>query len=373
MKNFFKLVVCLFTVSTYAQNETIKIKDLEMPNSPAFTILDYSPTIISNPKTTQEFTLSLINSVNTSSGIPTNFALEFTPFWTFSGENTSLKSYLKSEAKKTKTEPYKNLSISLASVKKDSIQNVSIGIRTNIITINNRNDEIKNKIELINKNLIFINKIIDDKYDYALTKNKVESGSKEDKILDKLILNNISNDKAFKELAEEVYKELDEIKNLKSKPQFSVDIASAYNHFFDNNEFKSGKFGRFGAWATVNENFIFKKDSKNYFSMYQYVRYLINEMNYDATTMSYIKDKSLDLGLKAEFQFSDLTIGYEYVLRTSEKDNYRSVGNIKYKINDNIILNGGFGKNFEKTDNLISFLGVSWGISQNNNLKIQNP
>jgi hypothetical protein len=370
MKNLIKIVICLFVVSAYSQDETIKIKDLEMPNSPAFTILDYSPTIISNPKTTQELTLSLINSVNSSNGIPTNYALEFTPFWTFSGENKSLKSYLDGENKEIICKPYKNLSISIASVKKDSIQNVSFGIRTNIITINNK--KVQELTQSLNDKLKFINKLIDAKFNYELAKNKVESGSDEDKKLDKMILNGISQDEALKELSEELYLKLDEIKNLKSKPQFSIDIASAYNHFFDNKEFKSGKFGRFGTWATLNENICFTKNSKNYFSLYQYARFLVNETNYDETTMSYVKDKSLDLGLKAEFQFSDLTIGYEYVLRTSEKENYRSVGNIKYKVNDNIILNGGFGKNFERTDNLISFLGVSWGISQNNKLKLKD-
>jgi hypothetical protein len=369
MKNLFKIVVCLTAITAYSQDETVKIKDLEMPNSPAFTILDFAPTIISNPKTTQELTLSLLNSVNSSNGIPANYALEFTPFWTISGENTSLKSYLESEAKKIKSEPYKNLSISVASVKKDSIQNVSFGIRTNIITICN-NEKVSDIITLINVDLKIINDMLDVNFNF--NNQNYKSGSEEDKKWTKMKLNLISQDKVYNSLTSEVNKKLDEIKNLKSKPQFSIDIASAYNYFSDNKEFKSGRFGRFGAWATVNENFNFKKNIKNYFSLYQYVRYLVNETNYDITTMSYVKDKSLDLGLKAEFQFSDLTIGYEYVLRTSEKDNYRSVGNIKYKINDSFILNGGFGKNFEKTDNLISFLGVSWGIGQNNKLKLKD-
>lgn len=369
MKTIFKLIVCFFSVSLYSQDETIKIKDLELPNAPAFTILDLTPTIISNPKTTQEFTLSLINSVNSSNGFPSNYALEFTPFWTFSKNNKSLRSYLDGETKKLIIKPYKNLSVSVASVKKDSLQNVSFGIRTNIMTINN--DDITAKIKTIDDDLESINLIIDNNFDFS--SNVYESGSENDVKWTKLKLNMVSNNITYKDLIKRVNDNVDAIKSLKAKPILSIDIASAYNHFFDNNEYKSGKFGRFGAWATVNENFILAKNSKNYFSLYQYARFLVNEMNFDTTTMSYIKDKSLDVGLKAELQFNDLTIGYEYVLRTSEKDNYRSVGNLKYKINDNITLNGGFGKNFEKTDNLISFLGVSWGISQNNNLKLKNP
>lgn len=372
MKTFLKITAFLFSLAVYAQDETIKLTDLELPNAPAFTILDYSPTIISNPKTTQELTLSLINSVNSSNGMPTDYALEFTPFWTFSGENTSLKSYLESEVKPIRFEPYKNLSISLASVKKDSIQNLSFGLRTNVLTISNEkiNEIVKGKNNSINQDLVAINYIIDNEFDF--NKNKYESGSNEAKEWDKIRLNLIAKNTTYKDLTKKIYDKLEEIKRLRTKPKFSIDIASAYNHFFDDKEYKSGKFGRFGAWATVNYNAPFKNE-KNYLCLYGYARYLVSEMEYDTITVSYVKDKSLDFGGKLEFQFSDLTIGYEYVKRTSEKENYRSVGNIKYKINDNIILNGGFGKNFEKTDNLISFFGVSWGISQNNNLKLKNP
>ena len=374
MKTFLKIVMSFFSIALYAQTETIKITDLELPNAPAFTILDYAPTIISNPKTTQELTLSLINSVSSSNGIPTDYALEFTPFWTFSGENKSLSSYLKGEEKETIVKPYKNLSVSLASVKKDSLQNLSFGIRTNIITINSK--KVTQIVQSINNDLVNINKKIDAVLKPAgdfedPTAGNIESGSEEDQQRDKEKMDQLSKDTEYVKLIKKIDDKLNEIKRLKAKPVLSIDVAGAYNHFFDDAEFKSGKFGRLGAWATINENLTFSNNAKNYICLYQYARYLVDEMDYDADAMTYIKDKSLDLGAKVELQINDLTLGYEYVLRTSEKDNYRSVGNIKYKINDNVVLNGGFGKNFEATDDLISFLGVSWGLSQNNKLKVK--
>ncbi|WP_394776123.1 hypothetical protein [Flavobacterium sp.] len=77
------------------------------------------------------------------------------------------------------------------------------------------------------------------------------------------------------------------------------------------------------------------------------------------------------MGAKVELQFNDFAIDYEYINRTNQKDNYRSVGNLKYKINERFSITGGFGKNFEKTDNLVSFLGISWGIANNNALDIE--
>ena len=93
-------------------------------------------------------------------------------------------------------------------------------------------------------------------------------------------------------------------------------------------------------------------------------------MTYDTTLLSYKKEKNFDIGAKIELQLNDFAIGYEYINRTNQKDNYRSVGNLKYKINERFTITGGFGKNFEKTDNLVSFLGISWGIATNNELDI---
>ncbi|MEZ0130425.1 hypothetical protein AB9T88_11950, partial [Flavobacterium sp. LBUM151] len=91
MKTKFLILVFLVTLKLFSQEgNSIKITDLELPNAPAFTILDYSPTIISTPATTQAFTLSLINSINENKGFPTDYALEFTPYWVFAEKGRNL-------------------------------------------------------------------------------------------------------------------------------------------------------------------------------------------------------------------------------------------------------------------------------------------
>lgn len=362
-----KLIIVLFlvTLKIFSQeSNTIKITDLELPNAPAFTILDYSPTIISTPSTTQAFTLSLINSVNSSKGFPTDYALEFTPYWVFANRGRNLTDYVIKENQKSYSKPYKNLSFSLASVKKDTIQNVSVGIRTNVLTVSR-----KERQESIDKLLLKLERfkeITDQKL--TLDQNPYESGTAEYNQWNLDQINKLSKLEEYKKLTTDIYAVIDTLEA--SKPIFTADIATAYNHFFDENEFKSGKLGRYGAWLTLNANFKLSKTNNNYLNIYQYSRYLIDEMTYDTTLLSYKKEKNFDIGAKIELQLNDFAIGYEYINRTNQKDNYRSVGNLKYKINERFTITGGFGKNFEKTDNLVSFLGISWGIATNNELDI---
>src|SRR4051812_38298715 len=113
MKTKSIIILFLITVRLFSQeNNSIKITDLELPNAPAFTILDFSPTIITTPSTTQAFTLSLINSINTSKGFPTDYALEFTPYWVLSQKKRNLTDYVIKENQRTYSKPYKNLSFS---------------------------------------------------------------------------------------------------------------------------------------------------------------------------------------------------------------------------------------------------------------------
>ncbi|TDW47195.1 hypothetical protein EV144_105213 [Flavobacterium sp. 270] len=362
-----KAIIILFLISLKLfsqETNSIKITDLELPNAPAFTILDYSPTIINTPSTTQAFTVSLINNINSSKGFPTDYALEFTPYWVLSQKKRNLTDYVIKENQKAYSKPYKNLSFSFAAIKKDTLQNVSAGIRTNLLTVN-RKERQESVTKLIEKLERF--KVLTDE-NLPFGENPHESGTPEYNKWNLDKINKLSQLKEYKALTAEIYSKIDSLEYY--KPLFTADFGTAYNHFFDRNEFKSGKFGRYGAWLTLNTNLKLSKSNKNYLNIYQYTRYLIDEMNYDTTALAYVKEKNLDVGAKIELQFNDFAIAYEYINRTNQKDNYRSVGNLKYKINDQFTINGGFGKNFEKTDNLVTFLGISWGIATNNELDI---
>ncbi|MEN2401649.1 hypothetical protein GKZ90_0017800 [Flavobacterium sp. MC2016-06] len=152
------------------------------------------------------------------------------------------------------------------------------------------------------------------------------------------------------------------------KPLFTLDAAVAYSLFYPNDNYSKGQTGKFGVWSTANLNFkLLSNDNKEYLSFYAYGRYLKDNSYLDINTNTYIKTDYFDIGTKIELEYHKLTFAYEYIHRDKGSDNYRSVGSIKYKFSDTITLTGGFGKNFEQTDNLVSIIGINWGIESNNN------
>jgi len=67
--------------------------DLTVPESPAFTVLGINPEGVVRPTTPQEFATSLLNGVDERGNFQTGLALDFVPFLTFFGNQTSLASY----------------------------------------------------------------------------------------------------------------------------------------------------------------------------------------------------------------------------------------------------------------------------------------
>ena len=67
--------------------------DLAVPDSPAFTVLGVTPENVSHPTTPKEFATSLLNGVDQRGNFQTGLALDFVPFLTFFGKQTSLNEY----------------------------------------------------------------------------------------------------------------------------------------------------------------------------------------------------------------------------------------------------------------------------------------
>lgn len=364
-KQFITASLLISALVSYGQESgEITVKNLELPSAPAFALLDYSPTNISAPTTVQALTLSLVNASSSSEGFPSNYALEFSPYWVLRNKSQNFTDYFSKEEYEKYSKPYKNMSVSFATVKKDTIQNVSVGIRTNIFTIN-RKEKTEN-IKAFKNQLARFATIVDASL--APLTPEPPSGSPEYNAIMLKRMDQMEKQGKFATTRDSIYKNLETITQM--KPLFSIDAAMAYNHFFDGDEFASGKFGKFGAWTTLSENFLLRGDN-NYISLYQYARFLATEMEYDAVNGVYDKEQRFDIGTKVELQLDKLSLGYEYIKRLGSDGNYRSVGNIKYLLSETLILNGGFGKNFEHTDNLVSFLGISWGLSANNKIPVK--
>ena len=345
-------------------SDTLTLKDLEIPNSPAFILLDQTPTTIERPNSSKAFVLSVLNSFQDNNGMPKNYAADFTPFWYIKHPKMTSLKYAGYNVDKHRQRIFGNLmkaSVSFAFVTipdtltKESINNLSLGLRFNIVTYRTQKDI--EDLKKANLNLIESLKSRDDRLQEYIADPTLSATNP--------TLYHIKLREFFEQDKEVQRSEENAIKDiLTRKPIFAIDGAVGYNNFFIDNNYSDCHFGRFGAWLTVNYASHLDKDDngKNYLNFYAIGRYLS-----DGTTLinfKYIKQKYYDFGGKIELEFKKISIAYEYIYRLDKISNtFRSNGLLKYKISDQLFLTGAFGKNFGNSNNLISLLGLNFGLS----------
>lgn len=360
------LFISIQILSFGQSKENITLKDLEVPEAPAMTLLDEAPSIVNRPNSPRAFVLSVINSFQGDySGLPKNYALELTPFWFFSHKKMNFFRYAGlTEHGMNPFAGIKMTSLSLAYVNKTikedqpATSNISIGLRSTLIRFY-RNDYYQ---ELLDANLYAVSRL------KRLETAKEAAGATPDLLF--------SDPKRYHQIVKRVIDSVEKsdslitmIEKLKEKPVFAIDGAVAYNAYFIDNNFSSNQSGRFGVWLTLNYSYRFSKNSSNYLNIYGVGRFISDNTNLE-DDMAGDRTEYFDFGGKMELEFDKLTIAYEFIHRINDiGDTYRSSGLLKYKINDNLYLTGAFGRNFGDADNLITLLGINWGIGSTGNEK----
>jgi len=362
-----KKLIILFTLFginlSFAQelDTTLTLTDMEIPISPAFILMDQAPSSIERPNNPRAFGISILNSFTESNGLPKNYAVDFTPFWFFKHKKMSVLKYAGYNDKKQR--PFASLkmvSLSMAyinqtdSISISPINNISFGVRTNLLKI--RSKENLKAIAIANSNavnhLVLIDSIVvariggddfDDREGYRQKQRILKQF-----LQDSLNLNN--------KIAEA----------LLQKPIFAVDFAIAYNTFFTNNDISTQHFGRFGTWLTLNYAQKLNEDNTNYLNVYAIGRYIQDGASRDSLGV-YTLQTFYDFGGKIEIELRKFSLGFEYIYRSNNSiDTYRATGQLKYQISKNLFITGAFGKNFGTTNNLVSMLGINWGFLTGN-------
>jgi hypothetical protein len=67
--------------------------DLSVPESPAFTVLGFTPNSVVRPATPRALATSLLNGLDQNGNFQTGLAIDTTPFMLFNGENVTIKDY----------------------------------------------------------------------------------------------------------------------------------------------------------------------------------------------------------------------------------------------------------------------------------------
>lgn len=401
MKNLILLTFILFNCLTIkAQEEKLSLNDFnfESVTNPAFMLLGETPTDVNTPDNLKALSLYLSNGFSN-----TNIALEINPYWMLDfEEQRSYRSY-RGIKKNKKGEDYidpfiglkTNSSISLGYINKEFAgiegerKTLAIGYRATILQFYNSDGlkKIKNVITRTQRgvkkrlNVLFqdyIDASIDDPDIGDKSCDKIDT----DKALkDKYLLlaegflsresviaelkqigrENITKEEVVDEYIEEYCPIIKNFANNRKtiKPIFRLDGAIGYSLLFKGNEINSSTANRFGSWLTADVALRFNDNS--YLNIYAIGKYIDDEFNINEDG-EYLKENFWDIGGKLELELNKFKFSYEYLNRSGFDDQYRSVGNITFQINEKMSFTGGFGRDFPVDDNLVTVLGINWGL-----------
>jgi len=356
--------------------KSIDLKDLNIPNSPAFTLLDYSPAVIDRPGTIRAVNASFVSVLGQSDGLPKNFAIEIAPFWLFKNK-LNVYDYLGidniSKKQKNIFSNIRSASFSLGSIFRDSSETqaynanyFSGGIRANVIRVM-RKQLIPNLVTNIQAIALRQTQLLAPIATNCLTSNTAGTEAYNDCIASQATT-------AFGEDATLKAQELTLQRLLAVKPLFQLDLAGATSTVFQNNTVSANHHFRTGFWGTFQIAIPLTKagnitqlvENKNYFNIYGMGRYITEDSTIDFITFQ--KNNLLDLGGRIEFEFEKLAISFETVHRmvqNSDAENTnRNVGVIQYRVSEKLFLSGTFGKNFGSVNNLIALFGLNWGFGK---------
>ncbi len=376
------IIGLFFPFFLYAQQKEsidLDLKELEITTAPSVVLLGISPSELEIVKSKKALVLSLVNSFKKSEGIPDSYAFEMTPFWLLpSSKMNSLKyaGYNKDKKVWNAFSEVKKASFSLGFIRDlslgegDEMKNpaFAFSVRSTLVNVRTK----KNKTLIINRNNEVQNIL------FRINEDWVKSDEHK-QLLDSCDKAGIANDdrgeifvkgkNRFKKKVSERYKsskEADYYRTLlEAPPLIAVDFAGGYSTFFSDNKFSNNHFGKLGFWMTLNTGIDFaKEESKDVkqLNFYGIIRYLDDGTTLDAN-QQFLRSKNYDFGGKAEFTYKRFSISYEYIYRINDIDKtFRSSGLIAYKVSDRVYINAAFGKNYGEKDNLISFLGLNWGL-----------
>jgi hypothetical protein len=387
----------------FAQSKEIsaELNKLELSNAPSVMLLGLASSDLETPKSKKAFMTSIVNSFSENDGLPNAYAVELTPTHLFPLTEMDALKYagIKSIKKPDNSYVYKNnifseaknVSVSFAFLRNYKIEDldtenpsVSFSLRTTVFKIRN-----KKNIEAITKSNANISKQLTDiqkEFERSQEYNDIETSnaSPDEK--------NERRARALEKFVTDYYKTETENykKYLDEKPAFQLDVASAYSTFFLDNQFKNNQFGKLGFWMTMSSGINLerpktpkkKEDDNNEKSkviikeasttdaskiekrlnFYAVARYMQDKTVYDVAN-GFSRTDNYDFGGKIELVYNRFSIGYEFIYRSSDLDNtYRSNGIINYKVSDSVYINAAFGKNYGDKNNLITFLGLNWGL-----------
>ena len=390
MKKFI-LFLIIFTTIFSALGQ-----DLSVPNTPAFSILNFEPSAVMRPSSIKKLSNDILNSFDKDGKLIMNLGIEVSPYWLKSRPNLSRQQYLEPSQFQSFIQ---TLSLSAATVK-DTISgknNLGIGFRVQIIK-GKLADEFKKQDELLKnyetaigtigitralakKQTPLITNITDAITNIRENINASNLGidliKKADNLIKKTEIKYQNNPNDVVAFCEDLINTLEiETTNLAKniikleqlRTGFSLELAGATKF----NEATSGRnLDKIGFWVNANNYISATGDA---FTITARVLSKVKEnrtLNSDIG-LGYIKTAN-DFNIAIEgmlrwysTDFPDFNSNSKPITRVERGFTYRIAAQLSYAIYENVSVNFSLGKDFEsavfKKSSFFSIFGINYSI-----------
>jgi hypothetical protein len=359
------LALLVFAASvTGARAQSVAIDDLAAPQSPAFILLGVSPANVERPETPKALTLNLIDKVTTANGLPRNYALSVAPYWLASHPNLTFEQYQNPDVKQSILQTFL-LSVGTvplpgATSSADPIgTKIGLGVRTAIF-----NGRANPRLALAIAELEPVDDIILDLAEKVAELKKVIAKNPKDAEATKNLA------AAEQELATARKEAASVTLNLQAldaeRVGFFLTVAGGQVWSVLDDDTSRARAEKRGFWVTPSYRWrgcAAMAECESSFEAIAVVRTL-KEPELDAV---------VDYGARAVWKANkQFTVSIEALRRNQsedsvEDDSNRTVGLLEYRIRQDLILFGSFGKDFKDitgTKPLVSLLGLNLGFGK---------
>jgi len=298
------LLTALFGTSHAQFN--LKTDELNVPSSPGFVLMDKAPASIERPTTPKALSVSLLNLFQGG-------AVEFAPYWLKDKPTYTFEDNLKQ-----RTPILQTLGLSVAAYKTDSSSYLSGGVRSHLFRYYSSQ---------ANDSMLRIKKALVD----LLSEGNLDEA-------------------AIKAMATK-------LSAIKARALFNIELAGAYLGYAGPNKKLTAQ--RSGIWLNMRWS-----PFKTPMSLTALARYTHDVSQRPETGL---ETSYLDYGLNISYDRDQFNLALEYVYRQDldqslHYDRLALVAN--YQVAENIVVVASVGKDFTKVNNILTLIGLKFGLSR---------
>lgn len=358
--------------------------DLRAPVSPVFALLGTTPASIERPQTPRALTMNLISAVRDGEGLPRNYALEISPYWTTYHPDLSFDDYYNADVLQTIAQTFA-VSVATTPLRAGAVAGTRVGTGFRTLL---RAGGAHPQLAAAHEELIGVDTRIAEASDAipalrqrafdARRAGRIAEADQLDQEVAAAEAKALQQTADLRRQAAETAKRVADLD--RNRVGFQLAVAGALVWDFPGDRFEERELSQSGIWITPAYRFLACRGEgtagcASTVDVMAAVRYL-------ADRRGAADDRTWDVGGRLLWQLSsELALSLEALRRggtsiSGDEASTRTVAMVEYRLNDDIMLYGSFGKGFgDQSDRrtLVSLIGVNLGFGRKPIVDVSRP